>query len=48
MLGIELVDEVRESEIVSRLKAMFMMLKITGDPLVDFSLETLSKACIVK
>ena len=42
MLGIEVADEVRESEIIARLKVMFMKLKISSDPSVDFSVETLS------
>jgi hypothetical protein len=48
VLGIEVVEEVRECEIIDRLKVMINKLKISGDPSVDFSLETLSKASFVQ
>ena len=44
MLGIEVADKVRESEIIARLRAIIIELKISGDPSVDFSHESLSKA----
>lgn len=48
VLGIEVLEEVSESEIINRLKVMINKLKISGNPSVDFSLETLSKASFVQ
>jgi hypothetical protein len=48
ILGLEVVEEVRESEIIDRLKVIINKLKISGNPSVDFSLETLSKASFVQ
>ena len=48
ILGLEVVEEVRESEIIDRLKVIINKLKISGNPSVDFSLETLSKVSFVQ
>lgn len=48
VLGIEVLEEVSESEIINRLKVIINKLKISGNPSVDFSLETLSKASFVQ